>query len=118
MLCQGCKKNDATNTYKRINPTNGKPIEEKYCRECFYRILQAEKKEVCENCGCTLKEFKQKRLVGCALCYETFRDEIMRSVIKMQGAEEHVSSEPPETEEMKRKKREHEKRIVEAMNRK
>ena len=112
MVCQCCKKNDATNIYKRTDPISGKVSEEKYCMECYYRISEERKREICSNCGTTVKEFKEKRLVGCAVCYESFRDEIMRSVVKMQGADRHVSSEPPVNDKMKQKKREHEQRIV------
>ena len=103
MLCEVCKKNDATIHITKI--VNGVKYEFNACEKCakekgdfnfsgqvdfsspftFQNILsgimdyigttnQPEKSSdiSCSNCGATYGEFKQRGLVGCSQCYESF----------------------------------------------
>ena len=48
----------------------------------------------CPKCGTTLKEFESTGLLGCIECYNTFNDQIMRSLMKTQGNTEYIGRAP------------------------
>ena len=107
MLCEKCGKNTATTHYKEN--INGTVKEMFLCSDCAKELgmtsqffgfnsffmpsardtqaaLRATKR--CE-CGTRLDEIIRSGFVGCEKCYETFKEELMRSVKKMHGATKH-----------------------------
>ena len=95
MLCQHCKKNEATTHVKTM--VNGKYAEYRLCPECahelgydsmftdfsadfggllssfFSNALPAISGAThCDTCGSTLNDIKRTGKVGCADCYDTF----------------------------------------------
>jgi protein-arginine kinase activator protein McsA len=76
MLCPHCKKNQASQSYRRIK--NGKEEVEYYCLTCYERkIERAVKMETvlaCPYCGTTAEEAKKRNIVGCAMCYGALRE--------------------------------------------
>jgi protein arginine kinase activator len=52
------------------------------------------KSKICPNCKLTLTEFRKTGLFGCAVCYETFSDEIRKMVFKIHGSNHHTGSIP------------------------
>lgn len=125
MLCEVCKKNDATIHITKI--VNGAKYEFNVCEKCakekvdlnfseqldfpssstFQNILsgimdyiassnqpQKTYDTSCKNCGTTYSEFKEKGLVGCSQCYESFKT-ILEPVIKrVQGSIKHIGKIP------------------------
>lgn len=50
--------------------------------------------KICPNCGMTEEEFRRKGLLGCAKCYKVFREEIMKTVKKVQGRTSQACKRP------------------------
>jgi protein arginine kinase activator len=48
----------------------------------------------CDNCGTTYSEFKQKGLVGCSKCYESFKSTLEPVIKRVQGSKEHLGKIP------------------------
>lgn len=97
MLCGNCRKNQATKTYEQIK--KGKRETAYYCLDCYHKLfLNAEtdgKTPVaCPYCGTAVSEFKRRKIVGCANCYETLQNAILPVVVKMQGGEIHKGRKP------------------------
>lgn len=44
----------------------------------------------CPSCGLTYAKFKERYRLGCADCYEAFRDRLTKLMRKVQGAQEHT----------------------------
>ncbi len=51
-------------------------------------------KKTCPNCGMTSEEFHRKGLLGCAECYQVFRDEVILAAKKVQGRVCHTGKVP------------------------
>jgi protein arginine kinase activator len=103
MLCESCKKNQATKTYEQIK--KGKRDVSYYCLECYHKIFldidereNGEKSTVCPYCGTTAAELKKRNLVGCAKCYETLQNHLLPVITKMQGSQAHTGKKPYETD--------------------
>ena len=69
MLCQKCKKNQATKTYELIK--SGGKTTEYYCLDCYHRLFLYQKEvegddslSACPYCGVTATEFKATKMVG------------------------------------------------------
>lgn len=104
MLCQYCKKNPVTVSY--TENINGKKSEFRLCSECYLKICgEADEKlkdvfsffdtpkrrvKSCAVCGTTYADYERTGLLGCASCYDMFKDELIPSVLKIQGKTEHV----------------------------
>lgn len=118
MLCEKCKKRDATSFITH----NKNGIEQTYglCSECasqfyfaglsgfavdFSNLLglafsqngnaqtvagQTEKAVRCPECGITFKEIVNLGKVGCERCYVTFRNQLMPSIQQIHGSCEHI----------------------------
>lgn len=54
---------------------------------------------VCPRCGTTIEEFRRTSLLGCAECYNCFREEIFGMIRMTQGKTRHVGKSPAEAEE-------------------
>lgn len=86
MLCENCKKKDATSIYMSPNDNKIKYL----CGNCYRKInneveLEAfainQTKEVtleakCPCCGETFEEFKSSGLLACENCYKAFEEEL------------------------------------------
>lgn len=118
MICQSCGKKNAVTHIKQI--VNGE-IEEYYlCADCaaklgygglfggfslnigdligstsneaLRRAAAAEKR--CPCCGCTFSDLVRSGRVGCAQCYEVFRDRLLPSIQRIHGHTHHVGRVP------------------------
>ena len=54
---------------------------------------------VCPRCGTTIEEFRRTGLLGCAECYSVFREEILSTVLRVQGKTRHEGDIPAVKEE-------------------
>ena len=112
MLCQRCKKNQAT-MISQV-PLNGEKVGYALCASCYAEmfgdlnssldsdvldgILDQPKRKrvnVCPMCGMTYSEFERTGLLGCAVCYDVFKDELMPYIRRIQGKTEHVGKVGP-----------------------
>lgn len=50
--------------------------------------------QVCEHCGMTYEEFKEKSLLGCEKCYETFAPMVNPIIKRVQRSNEHIGKVP------------------------
>lgn len=124
MLCEVCKQNDATiHITKIINGVKYEfNVCEKCAKErsdlnfseevfpstfTFQNILsgimgyvgnssqpQKTPEISCKNCGTTYSEFKQKGLVGCNECYESFKSTLDPVIKRVQGSINHAGKIP------------------------
>lgn len=136
MLCEMCKKNNASVHIVRV--INGIKQTLNICESCakqsqgftfgeiqleapftFQNMLSGlvdyinqsshgtrNTESICPNCGMTYGEFKQKGLMGCAMCYKHFSSTIMPVIKRVQGNTEHIGKIPVKSgkEIMERKK--------------
>lgn len=106
MLCQHCKRNLATiNSYEDIN---GVKSESHFCAECYAELFGGLNSKanndlwaglfgepvrgikVCPVCGTTYADYERTGLLGCAGCYDVFKEELIPSIRRIQGKTDHV----------------------------
>ena len=115
MLCDVCKKNEATTYFQQT--INGNTVSQHLCSECaskvgvnsifsnstlnvdqfftnllgstFKQTLPNEQK-TCPNCQATLAQISKAGKVGCSTCYETFYEELIPSIEKIHGRATHI----------------------------
>ena len=112
MLCQKCKKNEATAHYTQI--INGKRQELHLCADCARENLDvfgelpglfgsffgeparksAGNVRACPKCGRTLKEIADTGMLGCAECYTAFAQELAPYLTRLHGRAAHVGRVP------------------------
>ena len=116
MLCQKCKKNEATAHYTEI--INGKRQEMYLCSECAakqnmnvfgdlpslfgsmffgepkHRRLATGSVRSCPKCGMTLEEIADSGMLGCAECYNAFSEELAPYLTRIHGRATHVGRIP------------------------
>lgn len=116
MLCTNCKKNQATVYYSQN--INGKKSEQALCPACYEKLkasadypdfgdllgslfapkthnaLRSSTVKACTLCGSTWRDLRQSGKVGCAKCYEVFRDELESTVQSIHGRTAHVGRHP------------------------
>ena len=117
MLCQHCNHNEAT-THVKTN-INGKVTEYMLCADCakemgygnlfsdfhtdfnsllgsfFSSALPAGTGATrCPVCHSSYSDIAESGKVGCAMCYETFFDELMPAVRRVHGNTEHTGKRP------------------------
>lgn len=119
MLCQICKKNQATVHYTKI--INGKIEELHVCEECaannsefnfnnpfsFHNLWtgliegfqnstpnKTVEKLTCPFCGLDYSQFRETGKFGCAKCYETFKDNLIPLFKGIHGHDKHVGKVP------------------------
>lgn len=122
MLCESCKKNNATFHYTKI--VNGKIKELHLCEQCamdnqdfdldnpfsFHKLftgfidMQEPRKEknesiICHKCGLTYDKFKATGKFGCAVCYETFSDKLESLIRGIHGHNSHKGKIPKRSNE-------------------
>lgn len=105
MLCQQCKKNPATEEYVEI--INGEKYESHLCAQCAKELYaglkfkvggevcawlfgSAQPKKVCPVCGTTYADYERSGLLGCASCYDVFKEELLPAIRAIHGKTEHV----------------------------
>jgi protein arginine kinase activator len=52
-------------------------------------IPHSDTSKACLDCGMTLGQYKEKSLLGCPTCYETFREELENIIAKVQDNHSH-----------------------------
>ncbi len=103
-ICQHCKKREATHSYTSI--INGVAIESKLCDECYLEIygsidgafsmwsdiLQSPRRATEKRCVCGMRfsDYERTGLLGCASCYDVFKEELVPHIMKIQGDINHV----------------------------
>ncbi len=116
MLCENCKKNTATTYFKRT--VNGKTREVFLCSECAAKLGLGDTmmnfgnfgigftalsdlltpsvapSAVCPTCGMSLKEVSDTGRMGCADCYDTFREYLRRLLPRIAGNKVHSGKIP------------------------
>ena len=106
MLCQHCKKNTAT--VHEIDSINGNKFESHLCAACYAELFGelssqanydvwaklfgtgAEPAKICPVCGTTYSDYERTGLLGCASCYDVFKEELIPSIRRIQGKVNHV----------------------------
>lgn len=123
MLCEQCKKREATVKYVEV--VNGVKTEHNLCGACASQldigpfsaafegeislasllsgllgIQDTEKKDgrfaevICPNCGTTYENFVETSRFGCGDCYSVFGPLIGENIRRLQGSERHVGKRP------------------------
>ena len=114
MLCQNCKKNEATTHLKQI--INGDMAESHLCSDCASHLgysdmfsgfglnlselfgsllgdtmpsLGAGAAPRCPKCGTAFSDIVREGKVGCAECYRTFYDKLLPSIQRIHGKIKH-----------------------------
>ena len=106
MLCQRCKKNNATVSYTGI--INGKEFGYNLCKHCYAQMFGSfetvtnndiltglfsaapKKRRSCPVCGTTYADFERTGLLGCPSCYDVFKEELIPYIERIQGKTQHV----------------------------
>lgn len=118
MLCQNCKKNEATTHLKHI--VNGTASQLNLCADCarslgygdafsglgvgfgdllgelFGRGELSGSTLNCPVCGKTFDGIIQTGTVGCPECYSYFYDKLLPSIKRIHGSARHIGKTPPE----------------------
>lgn len=133
MLCERCKKNEAKvrliesidgemrgiwlcdNCAKNIGDLSDVKISslkkisfDKVLDDIFNEILaKNENLEdlICESCGKSYKEFREKNMLGCDKCYYYFREKLISIIKRNQNSIEHIGKIPVRGGEVIRKKK-------------
>lgn len=106
MLCQNCKRREATQNHIEI--INGKPFEYHLCEHCAQEMFggfeasfaqgvangifeqPSVAESVCPACGMLFSEYKKTGLLGCPSCYDVFHEQLMPYIAKIQCKTEHI----------------------------
>jgi len=119
MVCQRCKKKDATVHLTEIVPESGEKVEKHYCDDCAeeegvtmkpYAVplnellssfvaassgIQELAELKCDQCGMGFVEFRQHGLLGCPNDYEVFEKPLQMLIERAhEGADHHVGKKP------------------------
>ena len=117
MLCENCKKNNATTYFKQT--VNGQTREVFLCSECAAKLglgdsflnfgdfgmgfgmmpgllssLTHTAVRSCPTCGTSLSEVTQTGNMGCPDCYEAFRDYLRQLLPRISGNKTHKGKTP------------------------
>ena len=112
MLCQHCKKNTATVNYVEI--INGNKFESYLCETCYAALnskssgdlltdwfgVNPTAKKVCPVCGTKFSDYERTGLLGCASCYDMFKEELLPVIQRIQGKTNHVGKAAENTDEL------------------
>lgn len=104
MLCEKCKKNEASYYYSET--VNGKKRSIALCSECApkdisfgssflsglfsenpfqHQVSAHDYAKKCDTCGCTFYDIKKTGKAGCSECYKVFRDEFAPIIRRIHG---------------------------------
>lgn len=118
MLCDKCRKNNAT--YHSSVNINGKISETHLCSKCAVEEnkinglklfnfgsffdddllggilpgIENEIEEACPSCGLNYNTFMQTGLLGCGNCYEHFKSKLQPMINTMQNSTTHIGKKP------------------------
>ncbi len=121
MICEKCNEKNATIHFTQI--VNGKKKEIHLCEGCANKeeninfnmdfsipfsmkdILNSmiemggnkdfyKEEKLCDQCKSTYSRFKETGRVGCYKCYDTFKEEFIPLIKRIQGSTEHVGKVP------------------------
>jgi protein arginine kinase activator len=120
MLCDNCGKEIAKVHYKEIK--DDKSAEYNLCEKCaaekglqatpkqnnfsISNILAGMAEEVgpstvkCQGCGLAYSEFRESGRLGCAKCYDAFREQLRPLLRRIHGSNVHAGKSPRATEGM------------------
>lgn len=102
MRCTRCKKNNAK--YEICYLTGLNRGSEFLCDKCFkeddfYNNSEVRVRPVavmrCSKCGTSMDEYLQSGLLGCAKCYEVFKENLQPYIDRLQGDKKHMGKAPP-----------------------
>lgn len=123
MLCQNCKKSEATTHIKRV--INGEATQTHLCSACAQNLgysdifddfslnlpgifssffgdtafaLGESRLDRCEKCGNSFDDIIKSGKVGCADCYEKFYSKLLPSIQRIHGKAKHSGKVPVMTE--------------------
>ncbi len=106
MLCQNCKKREAT--VNRVETVGGKSCSQHLCAICANQLFGDFENEVanamlsglfdgfepedkvCPGCGMSFSEYERSGLLGCPSCYDYFNEELLPYIARIQGKTVHV----------------------------
>ena len=105
MLCQRCKKNIATEIV--LEEINGEKFESRLCAKCSSELYgglhtkmnddvcawlfgSSAPKKTCPVCGTSYADYKSTGLLGCASCYDVFKEELLPAIDRIHGKTRHV----------------------------
>ncbi len=58
-------------------------------------VLSSTTQKLCNDCGMTIAQYKESRLLGCPSCYDTFQDELSSIISKVQDNNtQHIGRAP------------------------
>jgi protein arginine kinase activator len=114
MICQNCKKNKAT--HETVSVINGKKYESYLCDKCYSERFGSldtqidlfsdlftennKKVKVCPMCGSSFADYERTGLLGCAGCYDVFREDLLPVISRIQlGNTKHVGMVGKNTDE-------------------
>ena len=115
MLCDECKINQAV--YYKIVDVNGRRSEKRLCAACRKKsedfsnlkfsglgslfgtftedsVIDKKKQSVCGECGMSYNDFLKTGYLGCAKCYDEFRNALAPIIYKSQGSVTHTGKQP------------------------
>ncbi|HAV42897.1 TPA: hypothetical protein DCX15_02635 [bacterium] len=119
MLCEDCKERDATIHYKEI--INDQYQEIHLCEECAQnqglevtqfssppslanfltglvgiskKLVHEEETKECPKCHLSFANFKERGMLGCSDCYESFEEELTHMLRRIHGNIQHVGKIP------------------------
>lgn len=106
MLCQNCNKNNAS---VQINKTiNGISTTVHLCATCYKKnyskaqsaksfyadLFSSDQKPFndlrCDACGTTFEDYQREGVLGCACCYDVFKQRLMPIIARIHGKTTHV----------------------------
>lgn len=113
MLCENCQNAEAT--IHQIQMSDGQVTHLQLCKSCAEETTtgsesgasvaslasslfgsssptQTGEQTQCSHCGLTFQEFRESGRVGCAGCYDSFRDRMESLIHRIHGADRHVGS--------------------------
>lgn len=109
MLCQRCKHNIATVNFVEV--INGTKYESHLCQKCYVELTgdldsndgnvfwtdlygegSAEEAVACTVCGTRYCDYQRTGLVGCASCYDIFKELLLPTIRSIQGKDTHVGT--------------------------
>lgn len=117
MLCQRCKKNPAT-IKSFVESLNGEKYEGYLCAFCYNELFgelnskanadiwaglfgdSAPSVKVCPVCKTKYSDYERTGLLGCASCYDVFKDELIPSIRRIQGKVRHVGKREQNTDDL------------------
>ena len=106
MLCQKCRKREATVNHTEI--INGDACSINLCDECMVETYgqfetnvaeailsglfgeSVKQHKTCPACGMRFSDYEQSGLLGCPSCYDVFNEELMPYIARIQGKTRHV----------------------------